>query len=1150
MKYWLLPLLTLLTFQVFAQDTTIVQTLTYDDITKRRDIYVFPDESHQYRKVLMLYNLKCDPATTQDGFNCGEWDYLTYTNVYDHTGNLDSNAQTHPKYIVKGTSPSIIDWVTNPVYDVYQGNQTVVDNIIVNSEMGYFISQGNEAMSLPLGTTSQARRSQFIWRVDELIAAGFQAGNYERMAILLNDAGEAIQHLTIRMKNTNTDEADVSFENTGLTTVYQQHTNFTNPGIQVLDFINPFSWDGTSNILIDISYKNPQPGSSDHVLSANNAQFTSGLISDDGNGVLDFENGVHVSIPVDDFSEVNNEVTIAFWCFGDPNILPADTYLCEGQDADNRRQLNVHLPWSNGSVYWDAGDDGSGYDRIFKQANPQDYKGRWNHWAFTKDAVAGEMKIFLNGQLWHSGTGLTKPMSNIDKFTIGDRGQLNGGRYYGSVDEFQVWNVALDENTIRSWMFRRVDNQHPNFANLKYYYRFDEEGTTAHNSVNTNLPAALIGTPQRRYVHGRELFQISSQTNLRPNITLYQGDYDITTTTLPIIEQQLRAPKTLITYEVQGNFATPIDTSYGYLEGNSWVYDENGNVIDSMFISSTDTFTNDTLHYFSPPYEVIDRYEIGRFITPYGIGLDLGPDGWTWVYDVTDYQHLLHDSVDFSAGNQQELIDVKFMMIEGTPPREVLQLDRVWGARRSYSYRALDNDEVLTETTIDKHPDAVGIKLRARLTGHGHNSNSGAYPHCCEWKNNTHYIYLDGTPIDAFNIWQTHDCALNPVYPQGGTWPGSREGWCPGDKVKNYDVELGDLIFGDQFTLDYDITDVPPNNQGMGNGNYQVAMHLFQYGDYNFTRDVEITDILAPSAHKRHSRDNPICFAPKIRIRNVGSSSVSRILIEYGVVGGQSTTYLYNQGAIYFNESRDVELPVNDFSFWNGGGTFFARILEVNDAVDDYNENDYATSPFEMPVHFDFERVVLQVRSNNRGSENSYSLKDMSGNTLVAYGSLTSNFTYIDTIDFGPGCYTFSMIDNGNDGLSYWADPGAGNGSVSIKHPAGPTLQGFESEFGRSLFFTFTIGDIVDVKSSPFEPTVSVFPNPNGGKFRINIHDYFGAAKIEVFDGLGRDVWSEEYLIDNQVTIPVNLYNQPDGLYFIKVSNEGHYIVKKLSINK
>src|SRR6187549_3242965 len=77
---------------VTAQDTIRVQTLTYADITARRGWYVFPDTTHQFRKVLMHHTLKCDPQTTQDQYACGEWDYLTYNIIHEHTGVLDSTA--------------------------------------------------------------------------------------------------------------------------------------------------------------------------------------------------------------------------------------------------------------------------------------------------------------------------------------------------------------------------------------------------------------------------------------------------------------------------------------------------------------------------------------------------------------------------------------------------------------------------------------------------------------------------------------------------------------------------------------------------------------------------------------------------------------------------------------------------------------------------------------------------------------------------------------------------------------------------------------------------------------------------------------------------------------------------------------------------
>ncbi|MEN9441625.1 MAG: hypothetical protein RLZ33_1702, partial [Bacteroidota bacterium] len=64
-----------------AQDTTWVQTFTFDSITTRRADFPFPQElnNKRFEKVLMYYKLKCSPLTTWDQYNCGEWDYLTYT---------------------------------------------------------------------------------------------------------------------------------------------------------------------------------------------------------------------------------------------------------------------------------------------------------------------------------------------------------------------------------------------------------------------------------------------------------------------------------------------------------------------------------------------------------------------------------------------------------------------------------------------------------------------------------------------------------------------------------------------------------------------------------------------------------------------------------------------------------------------------------------------------------------------------------------------------------------------------------------------------------------------------------------------------------------------------------------------------------------
>ena len=52
---------------------------------------------------------------------------------------------------------------------------------------------------------------------------------------------------------------------------------------------------------------------------------------------------------------IGAEVTVEFWQRGNEIFQPENNSICEGFNALNQRELNIHLPWSNGRVYWDAG---------------------------------------------------------------------------------------------------------------------------------------------------------------------------------------------------------------------------------------------------------------------------------------------------------------------------------------------------------------------------------------------------------------------------------------------------------------------------------------------------------------------------------------------------------------------------------------------------------------------------------------------------------------------------------------------------------------------------------------------------------------------------------------------------------------------------
>ncbi|MDF7808671.1 Ig-like domain-containing protein [Pontiellaceae bacterium B12219] len=160
-------------------------------------------------------------------------------------------------------------------------------------------------------------------------------------------------------------------------------------------------------------------------------------------GALDFNGSSSlVTLPASAFADVSDQITIAMWVYGD-TTQPRNDSVFYATDAAGSWVLNIHLPWSNSAVYWDAGD--SGYDRINKEASAADFMGDWNHWVFTKNATTGVMKIYLNGVLWHTGTGKVKTMTGITTPTLGGG---SGYRYDGMIDEVQLYNIALDDQDV------------------------------------------------------------------------------------------------------------------------------------------------------------------------------------------------------------------------------------------------------------------------------------------------------------------------------------------------------------------------------------------------------------------------------------------------------------------------------------------------------------------------------------------------------------------------------------------------------------------------------------------------------------------------------------------------------------------------------
>jgi hypothetical protein len=111
------------------------------------------------------------------------------------------------------------------------------------------------------------------------------------------------------------------------------------------------------------------------------------------------------------------------------NSYPNSSIIAGGSGGN--QDLNIHLPWGDGNLYWDCGRP---FNRVYKAVSASELTGV-HHWVFTKNASTGIMNIYLDGSLWATNTGQTS--------TIPAMGEVNLGRYTNGSTRAYYYNASL-----------------------------------------------------------------------------------------------------------------------------------------------------------------------------------------------------------------------------------------------------------------------------------------------------------------------------------------------------------------------------------------------------------------------------------------------------------------------------------------------------------------------------------------------------------------------------------------------------------------------------------------------------------------------------------------------------------------------------------
>lgn len=1136
-------------------DTIKVRTFNFNSTTRDTLINFPNDPGLTFEKIILKYNMRCKDGLvstgTQRDLGCGEWDYSCNTFIADDS-KIEKVLFKQPDYVVSNFAGTTFNYTSQQTYNHYDFTQknVIVNNII--NENNYVVGANNTSVSNVLNTNLKSGRTQILIKASELLNSGFSSGLINALSLNVTNAGGLTKFLKVKIKNTNMTQLQAqNIDFNGFTEVFFSDYTFV-AGTNKLQFHTPYNWDGTSNIIVELSFSNTTTSTPIEFSGFTNVETRT--LTANNIAAIDVSSNGFVDINAQFFNTINNEVTVTFWTKGDENLMPVNNSIVYAFGENiSQRQLNLHIPWGS-SVYFDCGNVNGSYDRIEKPyATDNVIKGVWNHWAFTKNATTGVMNIYLNGVLWHTGTSKTNVITilNLVLGKFDDGGTLAG--YKGKIREFTIWNKALSATSILNWKNRTIDATHPDYSNLLAYYKLDElTGQVVNDSKNgltsngTNL--------NWDYERGDQLSTTFIESSTVPTITLYRGNYDQTVADVIVRYSSPKNANVVNHYSITSNEGvTPMQhdainllSSVNLFEATPEnVYDgDTGNIIATIPVPVEGTINAVDLDYYKrfPFYN-----ELVSFVTPYGIGLDLGPNGKSWYFDMSDYVKILKGNkrIVMNGGVWQEDLDLEFWFIVGTPPRNVVQYDQLW--QGSYRLGSPNINEIINGTKMptvnyDFSAQATAFKLKSSITGHGSqgefSQNGGTV---------SHKILVNNVQKFSWSI--TQDCSENPIFPQGGTWVYNRQGWCPGQRTLLKEQNLTPHVTpGTTMAIDY-----RTSNPQVPTGDYRyiVAHQVVGYGPANFALDAAITEIKMPNnKNAEFSRINPMCERPKITLSNTGETVLTNVEIEYWLNSASThQTYTWT-GTLASMASVDVFLPTN--ALWNNGveaanNKFHAQIMTVNNGADMYSNNNHLISSFTLP---DVMPTVfkIQLKTNNSPTQNNYSLYDSNGTLIETKTFPTANTVYTYTYQapqIGDGCYRLRVNDSGKDGLQWWANTSQGTGYMRLLDANDVIIKTFNPDFGGGFDYSFSVNSLLSNTVLATDNDIKVYPNPSYGNFSVAGKELNGAT-ITVIDILGNVVMQQ--LADNDA-VNFNSIQLSTGVYFVKIQKDKNTVTKKLIIN-
>jgi len=280
-------------------------------------------------------------------------------------------------------------------------------------------------------------------------------------------------------------------------------------------------------------------------------------------------------------------------------------------------------------------------------------------------------------------------------------------------------------------------------------------------------------------------------------------------------------------------------------------------------------------------------------------------------------------------------------------------------------------------------------------------------------------------------------------------------------------------------------------------------------------------------------------------LANIGTDELTSM--KFSAQAGEVTSDFEWNGSLPSGDktlmSFDMELPFGTFD-----GTL--NIVEANGEPYEYQVAFQATC--EEWIEFQVEEegtttLKVYVIQDQFGEQITWDIINSAGETiaeggpyqhLMGSGSTQPNVKTIDDVPVND-CYLFRIYDNNGNGICC----NYGNGYYYVRDGHGNMIFGGEGngDFGEMASQQFSLVNTTGVENQ-VEHSLKVYPNP--ANQTLNVEGEL--TSIEVYNTVGQCLLSRKVNGNTQI----DLSNYSNGMYFLRVYNNGEVTVRKFSVNR